>query len=384
MSIEEIKKLGKNKCDENFDKLIHMYNDDSFSVEEKREIVSSIGRQNDIERIYDFIKKNMFEKNYMDIIYQMFRTTLVYYDKYPQFKELCEKMKSHYQNEIMDKMYEYKLASRFDKNRLHDSSITSPKLLIGDNLENLKKIKDGDINLIFTSPPYYNAREYSGYINYKKYLDDLKQVFIECNRVLQDGRFIIVDVSPVITKRPGREYASIRYPIHFDLHNVLLEAGFHFIDEIIWEKPEPSVPNRIGGYVQTKNPLAYKPNCVTESIMVYRKNCDFLLDKNISKYTSKENYLPNDDKIDRSNIWKIAPASSKDHPAVFPDELCKRILKYYSFKGDVVLDPYAGIGTFGRVAYKMGRIPVMCEINEKYINVMKEEKYYDDISTPGN
>lgn len=118
--------------------------------------------------------------------------------------------------------------------------------------------------------------------------------------------------------------------------------------------------------------------------MVYRKNCDFLLDKNISKYTSKENYLPNDDKIDRSNIWKIAPTSSKDHPAVFPDELCKRILKYYSFKGDVVLDPYAGIGTFGRVAYKMGRIPVMCEINEKYINVMREEKYYDDISTSGN
>lgn len=139
MSIEEIKKLGKNKCDENFDKLIHMYNDDSFSVEEKREIVSSIGRQNDIERIYDFIKQNMFEKNYMDIIYQMFRTTLVYYNKYPKFKELCEKMKSHYQNEIMDKMYEYKLAPQFDKDRLHDSSITSPKLLTGDNLENLKK-----------------------------------------------------------------------------------------------------------------------------------------------------------------------------------------------------------------------------------------------------
>lgn len=51
-------------------------------------------------------------------------------------------------------------------------------------------------------------------------------------------------------------------------------------------KPEPSVPNRIGGYVQTHMPLTYKPNCVTESIMVYRKNCDFLLDRNINMYTS--------------------------------------------------------------------------------------------------
>lgn len=380
MNIEEIKMLGKNKSDKNFDILVEMFNDSNFSVEEKREIVSSIGRQKNLDKIYNFIKENMFKKNYMDVIYQMFRTTLVYYKKDLRFKELCEKMKMFYQNEVMDKMYEYKLASKFGKTTLHDSSITSPKLMVGDNLVNLKKIKNGDIHLIFTSPPYYNAKEYSDYINYRKYLNDLKQVFIECNRILQDGRFIVVDVSPVITKRPGREYASIRYPIHYDLHHILLEAGFYFVDEIIWEKPEPSVPNRIGGYLQTKTPLTYKPNCVTENIMIYRKNCNFLLDKNVNRYTSKSNYEPNDDSVDRSNIRRIAPASSKNHPAIFPEELCKRILKYYSFKGDVVLDPYAGIGTLGRVAYKMGRIPVMCEINENYVNIMKGEKFYNDIS----
>ena len=83
-------------------------------------------------------------------------------------------------------------------------------------------------------------------------------------------------------------------------------------------------------------------------------------------------------------MWKICPVSSKKHPAVFPDELCRRILKYYSFKGDVVLDPFAGIGTFGKIAYQMGRIPVMCEINEKYVSVMKGEKIYDVISTSSN
>jgi len=380
VSVEYIKNLGKNQTVENRKILLDMYKSD-VSVEEKREIVSSIGRQGDVEFIYDFLTEEAFKKNYMDVIYQMFRTTLVYYNKEPRFKKLCEKMKSFYQNEVMDKMYEYKLSGKFNPKCFKDSSITSPLLLEGDNTQTLKLIEDGDIHLIFTSPPYYNAREYSDYINYQKYLDCLKDTFKECHRVLQDGRFIIINVSPVITKRPGREYESIRYPIHFDLHRVLIEIGFYFIDEIIWKKPEPSVPNRIGGYIQTRNPLAYKPNCVTESIMVYRKNSNFLLDRNIKQYTIKDDYKSNDNIVDKSNIWEIAPSNNKSHPAIFPDELCRRILKYYSFEGDVVLDPFAGIGTLGRVAQKMGRIPVMCEIDESYIKIIKEEKRYGDIST---
>lgn len=378
MSVESIKKMGKVHTDEMFENLLNLYKSE-LTVEEKREVVSSIGRQKDIDKVYVFLLENAFLPNYMDVIYQMFRTVLVYYKKDMRFKELGDKMLKYYDNEIMHKMFSYKMAPKFNKNRLHISSIEKPLLLKGNNVDSMKKIKNGDINLIFTSPPYYNAREYSDYINYQNYLDSLQKTFEECNRILEDGRFLIVDISPVITKRPGREYESIRYPIHFDLHNVLQKAGFYFIDEIIWIKPEPSVPNRIGGYVQTKNPLAYKPNCVTESIMVYRKKCDFLLDKNIKKYTDKDDYKPNDNIIDRSNIWEIAPSSSKDHPAIFPDELCRRILKYYSFDNDVVLDPFAGIGTFGRVANQMNRIPVMCEMNEKYIKIMEEQKIYDVI-----
>lgn len=377
MTIEEIKQLGKNINGENFELLLRLYNQ-NLPVELKREIVSSIGRQKNNEKVYNFIKDNVFKKNYMDVIYQMFRTTLYKYD-IENFKELCEKIKSYYNNEIIDKMYDYKVKDNKQKVVFKKSSITKPLLLRGNNIQTLKSVDDRNINLIFTSPPYYNAREYSDYINYEKYLNELKNVFKECFRILEDGRFIIVDVSPVITKRPGREFESIRYPIHFDLHKVLIDVGFYFVDEIIWEKPEPSVPNRIGGYMQTKNPLAYKPNCVTESIMVYRKKCNFLLDKNIKKYTKSNEYVPNDNIIDTSNVWKIPPSSSKNHPAIFPDELCKRILKYYSFKGDVILDPFAGIGTFGRVAYSMGRIPVMCEINEKYLKVMESEGIYNDI-----
>ena len=103
MSVEYIKNLGKNQTVENRKILLDMYKSD-VSVEEKREIVSSIGRQGDVEFIYDFLTEEAFKKNYMDVIYQMFRTTLVYYNKEPRFKKLCEKMKSFYQNEVMDKI----------------------------------------------------------------------------------------------------------------------------------------------------------------------------------------------------------------------------------------------------------------------------------------
>lgn len=252
-------------------------------------------------------------------------------------------------------------------------------MLKGDVAEKLKKFPEQSVQMIFTSPPYYNAREYSDYHSYKDYLDKIKNVFTACNRVLEDGRFIIVNISPVITKRPGREFESIRYPIHYDYHKILEESGFYFVDEIVWIKPEPSVPNRIGGYMQTRKPLSYKPNCITESLMVYRKNCDFLLDKNINDYKEYNKY--ENEEIDTTNCWYITPKSDKNHPAVFPEELCKRVLKYYSYEGDVIMDPFAGSGTLGRVAKQMNRIPIMCEMNEEYIKLIKntEENYYYDI-----
>ena len=77
-----------------------------------------------------------------------------------------------------------------------------------------------------------------------------------------------------------------------------------------------------------KMPLQYKPNNITESIMVYRKNGSFLLDKNIALYT-KEDVFPivSDKDLDYSNIWYIGPRSSKLHPAIFPEELCEKVLK---------------------------------------------------------
>lgn len=377
LSVEKVKKLGIQRSKENLDTLFYAYDNIKNNIDVKREIVSSIGRQKDNERIYSFIERNVFKCGYMDLVYQMYRTCLYKQKKDPNFKILGEEIYKYFDNEVIKKMkyfYDYRQAPK-EKLISKEKQILNPTLLEGDNVYTLKKIKDNEIQLIFTSPPYYNARIYSDYKSYQNYLDCMKTTLTECFRILEDGRFIIINISPVITKRPGREFESTRYPIHFDFHKILTDTGFYFIDEILWIKPESSVKNRNGGYQQTRMPLSYKPNCISESLLVYRKRAPFLLDKNIHKYD--KTFANDNGEYESSNCWFIAPKSDKNHPAVFPEELCEKVLKYYSFKTDVVLDPFAGSGTFGRVAKSMGRIPVLCEINEHYCNLIRND-YYDE------
>lgn len=374
ITVESIKKLGLERTEANLDYLITLFYED-FEIEIKREIVSSIGRQKQNDKIYDFLSKEAFKSHYMEIVYQMFRTALYKAKDDDRFRDLRDKMRTHYDNEVMQKMFEYyEFKQGRETTKTQEKQIAKPSLLIGDNRITLDKIKDKQIQLIFTSPPYYNARIYSDYKSYQDYLNSMFETLKQCHRILEDGRFILINVSPVITKRAGREFESIRYPIHFDFHKILQEAGFYFIDEIIWIKPEYSVPNRIAGYLQTKKPLSYKPNCITESIMVYRKNSPFLLDKNIKAYDKN---LKNDEQIDSTNCWHISPKSDKNHPAVFPEELCQKVLKYYSFENDTVCDPFAGSGTFGKVAIKMNRMPLLCEQNEGYCEKLKKSGFYE-------
>lgn len=374
ISIAYIKSLGKNKLPENLTLLIQLYNDSNISLDIKREIVSSIGRQSDKKKVFNFIKQHVFlPVNSMDMIYQFYRTIL-YNLNFDNFSSLAIDIESFYGNEMIYKMKQF-YKNKGNKFIQTKSLINTPTIIKGDAKDGLKRLQNNEVKLIFTSPPYYNAKEYSVYRSYEHYLETMKEIFIQCFNVLEDGRFIIINVSPVITKRPGREFESIRYPIHYDFHNLLTAAGFYFTDEVIWIKPDSSVPNRNGGYMQTRMPLSYKPNAVSESIMIYRKGCSFLLDENI-KYYKDKGFFPNmDEEFDRTNCWYISPRSSKVHPAIFPEELCERVLKYYSFPGDVVLDPFAGSGTLGDVAIRMNRIPILCEKHSKYIEILKRKGY---------
>lgn len=93
------------------------------------------------------------------------------------------------------------------------------------------------VDLVFTSPPYFNARpEYSDYEVYEEYLFKMRQVIKRCHRVLNEGRFFVLNVSHVLLRRASRNEASKRIAVPFDLHKIFIEEGYEFIDDIIWLK----------------------------------------------------------------------------------------------------------------------------------------------------
>lgn len=343
----------------------------------QKEAVSALGRMRNYEVAYNYLFNYLNNRN-PEIVLQAIRGLLVFKD----YKDIKEKLFDIYEtnpNEIIkyiiSKEFHLELLD-FDtkKSHIEVNENYKNKVINGDVLSILKNVDNNSVHLTFTSPPYYNARDYSIYSSYEEYIEFLSQVFEEVHRVTKDGRFLIINTSPVIIPRVGRKYSSKRYPIAFDLHNKLVNNGWEFIDDIYWVKPDASVKNRVGGFTQHRKALMYKPNSVTEQIMVYRKKSNKLIDWNLNCY-------PKDviesskvlDTFDRTNIWYIDPVHDKKHSAVFPYELCKKIVEYYSLKGDLIFDPFAGSGTLGRAALDYERNIFMTEIQNDYFERIKEK-----------
>lgn len=249
---------------------------------------------------------------------------------------------------------------------------------LGDCEQVLRDLPAASVDLIFTSPPYFNARpEYADYITYESYLLKLRKVIHNAHRVLSEGRFFVINIAPVLIRRANRTEASKRIAVPFDLHRLFVDEGYDFIDDIIWEKPEGAgwATGRGRRFAADRNPLQYKPTPVTEYILVYRKHTDKLIDWNIRAHPDPsivEASRVGDD-YEHTNIWRITPAHDKRHPAIFPVELAERVIRYYSFIGDVVLDPFAGIGTVGKAAAKLERRFVLIEKNVEYMNIIRDE-----------
>lgn len=249
---------------------------------------------------------------------------------------------------------------------------------MGDSLHLLSEMPSESVDLIFTSPPYYNARpEYSEYEEYDEYLFKMRQIIRRCHRVLAEGRFFIINIAPVLIRRASRSQASRRLAVPFDFHRIFIEEGYDFVDDIIWEKPEGAgwATGRGRRFAADRNPMQYKAVPVTEYILVYRKHTDLLIDWFIRNHPDRDVIERSkiQDGYERTNIWKINPSTHSKHPAAFPKELAEKVIYYYSFKGDVVLDPFAGSGTVGRAASELGRRFVLFDNNPEYIDIMRED-----------
>ena len=247
----------------------------------------------------------------------------------------------------------------------------------GDCVDLLDDMPTASVDLVFTSPPYFNARpEYSEYEQYEQYLFKMRQVIKRCHRVLNEGRFFVMNTAPVLLRRASRSEASKRIAVPFDLHQIFTEEGYDFIDDIIWVKPEGAgwATGRGRRFAADRNPLQYKAVPVTEYVLVYRKRTDLLIDWHIRSHPDREAVADSKigDDYEHTNIWKIHPNTNSKHPAAFPRELADKVISYYSFKGDVVMDPFAGAGTVGASAAKLGRRFVLFEINPNYIELMRQ------------
>lgn len=268
--------------------------------------------------------------------------------------------------------------SSHKSNNKYELSDLRNTIAAGDCEEILQELPAESVDLVFTSPPYYNARpEYADYLTYEEYLLKLRKIIHNTHRVLSEGRFFVMNIAPVLIRRASRGEASRRIAVPFDVHQLFIQEGFEFMEDIIWEKPEGAgwATSRGRRFAADRNPLQYKAVPVTEYILVYRKKTSKLIDWNIRSHPDQELVAQSriEDDYERTNIWRISPSYDKRHPAIFPLEMAEKVIKYYSFKKDVVLDPFAGIGTVGKAAARLGRRFVLIEQDPNYINIMRDE-----------
>ena len=343
----------------------------------RREAISAIGRMRS-EKTIPILTEFLTDAD-PKVILQALRGLLYFKEKLEVRKALeslrehpNELIREHFASEVKNKRARLRNGK---KDPYHPASPDALKNVIvhTDVQEALKIIPDESIHLTFTSPPYYNARDYTIYQSYEAYLDFLTAVFKETHRITKEGRFFVLNTSPVIVPRISRAHSSKRYAIPYDLHPRLTDIGWEFIDDIVWTKPDYAAKNRNGGFFQHRKPLGYKANSVTESVMVYRKKTDKLIDWNIRQYddeTIAASKVNGD--YEKTNLWHINPATDKVHPAVFPPELAARVVQFYSFKGDLVFDPFAGSGTLGYVARSHDRYFFLCEKEPEYAERAKQ------------
>jgi len=372
--LNAVKNIGKLNGKSDTRPLISLYKTET-DTNVRREIVSSIGRQR--KETNKPVLFKFLEDEDPKIVCQAIRGLLVF-EKDKKIEDHLKPLINHQNEMVRTVIYkEYFAREKQPDDMPHTETYDFLKNVVvnADVLKALKYVPDESVHLTFTSPPYYNARDYSIYPSYKAYLAFLSSVFKEVHRITKDGRFFLLNTSPVIVPRVSRAHSSKRYPIPFDIHHYLMEMGWEFIDDIIWEKPEASVKNRVGGFQQHRKPLGYKPNPVTEYVMVYRKSTDKLLDWNMHQYNDDiVNASKVDDGFETSNIWKIDPCFNKIHSAIFPFELCKRVIQYYSFKGDLVFDPFGGSGTVGKTANALDRLFFLTEQEPKYFEYMQKQQ----------
>lgn len=267
-------------------------------------------------------------------------------------------------NHDSSKFYNSKLYKELETNKIIDKTENEfpkeleNKFILG-SAENMKELPDNSIHLMITSPPYNVSKEYDQDLSLKEYLNLLENAFKETLRVLVNGGRACINVANLGRKPyiPLSDYIS----------KMMIDIGFNMRGEIIWNKASSASPSTAwGSWQSAANPILRD---IHEYILVFSKG-DYKREKGEKENTiSKEQFMEW-----TKSIWTINAESAKriGHPAPFPEELPYRLIQLYSFRGDIVLDPFMGSGTTAVAAIKSDRKFVGYDISQEYIDLAEK------------
>jgi len=245
----------------------------------------------------------------------------------------------------------------------------------------MSQIPDSSVALVVTSPPYFVGKEYELAVtgesdpdsripgSYIEFLDMLREVFAECDRVLEPGGRNAVNVAN-LGRKPYRSLSADIISILQDDLRLLLRG------EVIWEKASSSSGSCAwGSFAKASNPVLRD---MTERVIIASKgrfSRALSLKDRRRRNLPHESTLANDEFVDVTrDVWRIDAESATriGHPAPFPVELPRRLIDLYTYKDDIVLDPFAGSGTTLVAAARTGRIGVGFDTDAGYVDLAQK------------
>lgn len=233
-----------------------------------------------------------------------------------------------------------------------------------------------EIHLVVTSPPYFNYKNYgpsSGLdkiTDYREYLEGIKEVFQKVYKSLVPGGTVCINIANMKSRR-AVEGQSFLYPIVADIIKLMLEIGFVFFDEIIWVKGYGNNGALKGKPLFGSYPYPPTPkilDSIFENILIFKKKGK----RTVTKEVKELSKLTKQEWIEYTRgIWFVEPDRKAKHPAAFPLEIPLRLIKLYSFVGDLVYDPFVGTGTTLIACYILKRKGIGIEINPEFLKEFK-------------
>jgi DNA modification methylase len=262
-----------------------------------------------------------------------------------------------YRTNIYSSINVPKLSERYFENSIPDRYINR---ILCKSSEKMEELPDCSVHLMITSPPYNVGKEYDKNLCLDDYFNLLENVFQETHRVLVPGGRAAINIANV-----GRKPYI---PLNSEVIRIMHEIGFLMRGEIIWQKGASAGGSCAwGSWQSASNPVLRDTH---EYIMVFSKGA--LKRENP---TGKENTITRDEFLEYTkSVWEFNTESARKvkHPAPFPVELPRRLIQLYSFKEDIILDPFMGVASTAIAALISNRKFVGYEISEEYCNIAKE------------